>query len=68
MQLAAADINGEGTKAAADFKLGIFGIISGEGTIPVGPTGSGRKVNCAEDGYLISRGAGRTVLDDSALP
>ena len=42
---AVADIKGDGTNAAADFKLGIFGIIMGEGTIPVGPTGSGRKVS-----------------------
>ena len=67
MQFAAADIKGEGTNAAADFKLGIFGIIKGEGTIPVGPTGSGRKVSWADEGYRMSRGGGRTVREESEL-
>ena len=60
-QFADADIKGEGTKPAF-FKLGILGIIKGEGTTPDGPAGSGRKVSCADEGNRMSRGCGRTLL------
>ncbi len=64
-QFADADIKGEGTNPAF-FKLGILGIIKGEGTTPDGPAGSGRKVSCADEGYRMSRGGGRTLRVASA--
>jgi hypothetical protein len=64
-QFAVADIKGEGTNPAF-FKLGILGIIKGEGTTPDGPVGSGRKVSCADVGNRMSRGGGRTLRVVSA--
>ncbi len=59
-QFADAEIKGEGTNAAF-FKLGMLGIIKGEGTMPDGPAGSGRNVSCADEGNRMSRGGGRTL-------
>ncbi len=64
-QFADAEINGEGTNPAF-FRLGMLGIIKGEGTMPDGPAGSGRKVSCADEGNRMSRGGGRTLRVASA--
>ena len=65
MQFDAADIKGDAAKAA-EFNLGIFGMISGDGTILFGPVGSGRKVSWADEGYRTKRGATNTFREASA--